>query len=365
MRKVILPTILALFLTIALQAQTTRNYSLKANMDDIRLDMNGDVINEKIPFSPEKGDTLLVQLYMDSLDFRINTDIDSLHILLHKDDNALVTIEKEGMHPIILNILNGIETVNLEFDSSRNPKLKFAYEKGYGNPYLQKLKTDYNLDSIAAPAKNDIERVKLISSWVHNLWQHDGDNQPEKSDAIYILEEVKKGKRYRCVEYGIVTTACLNALGLPSRTLSLKTKDAETTPYGAGHVVMEVFLKDMNKWIMVDPQMDAIPYSEGKPLNAVEFQRAMTEKKDLVIESGDPEFIQGQYEGWIYPYLYYFSYSFDNRENIPAAEVIKYNDKTQIMLVPIGAKEPTVFQLKYPIDYCIYSNSISDFYNIP
>jgi hypothetical protein len=35
------------------------------------------------------------------------------------------------------------------------------------------------------------------------------------------------------------------------------------------------------------------------------------------------------------------------------------------MLVPLGAKNPTVFQIKYPLDYLIYTNSLKDFYQIP
>lgn len=365
MQKNILFTVLVLFITLSIQSQT-KSYSLKANLDNIKLNMNGNELEEKLPFSTQKSDTLLIQLGFESLDLRLDTDMDSVRLFLKKDQSAFVSIQKEGMRPLLLKICNGVDLLNIGFDvTSQNTELKFAYEKNINNPYLQRLRTDYSLDSITAPAKNDIERVQLVSSWVHNLWQHDGYNQPAKNDALYILEEVKKGERFRCVEYGIVTTACLNALDLPSRTLSLKTKDAETTPSGAGHVVMEVFLKDMKKWIMVDPQMDAIPFSEGVPLNAVEFQKVMTDKKELTVESSDPEFSQAQYEAWIYPYLYYFSYPFDNRENMPADKVIRYKGKTQIMLVPKGAKNPTVFQIKYPINNCIYTNSILDFYNIP
>jgi hypothetical protein len=35
------------------------------------------------------------------------------------------------------------------------------------------------------------------------------------------------------------------------------------------------------------------------------------------------------------------------------------------MLVPIGATNPTIFQIKNKIDYCIYTNSLNDFYESP
>ena len=67
------------------------------------------------------------------------------------------------------------------------------------------------------------------------------------------------------------------------------------------------------------------------------------EKKDIQILSDDKELNPDQYIAWIYPYLYYFSHKFDNRENIPKEDKIKINGKSDIMLVPIGAKNPTIF----------------------
>ncbi|MDR1054268.1 MAG: hypothetical protein LBL90_00170 [Prevotellaceae bacterium] len=83
------------------------------------------------------------------------------------------------------------------------------------------------------------------------------------------------------MEYGIVTTACLNSIGIKSRIFALKTKDSEIRPYGAGHVLLEVFLNDLDKWIMVDPQWDIIVYIDGMTLNTVELQDAVTNRKDI------------------------------------------------------------------------------------
>jgi len=101
---------------------------------------------------------------------------------------------------------------------------------------------------------------------LHNQWQHNGNNEPHKNDVTSILEEVKEGKNFRCVEYGIVVAACLNSIGLKARQLNLKTKDVETTEYGAGHVVTEVFLNDLKKWMFIDGQFDAMPLLDGIPL---------------------------------------------------------------------------------------------------
>lgn len=347
-------------------AQSDKTPILKANSDMVRIIVNSSISDETMPFSAERSDTIRVPINVPSLDFALYTDIDSIKSNIPVNSSFAFNIRKTGMKPLVIIIRNGIETDEITFDTTnRDNNLRFAYENGSENPYLQRLKTEYPIDNIAHTSKNDLEKVQKITSWIHGLWEHDGNNTPKQSDALYILEEVKKGQRFRCVEYGIVATACLNSIGLPSRTLALKTKGVETTPSGAGHVVMEVFLKDLNKWVMVDPQWDVIPCLNNVPLNAVELQDAITKKKDIEILTNDKELSVEQYEGWIYPYLYYFSYKFDNREGVPKDERIRINGKSDIMLVPLGAKEPSVFQGSYPIDYCLYTHSISDFYGKP
>ena len=138
----------------------------------------------------------------------------------------------------------------------------------------------------------------------------------------------------------------------------------ETSQYGAGHVLLEVYLNDLNKWVLLDPQWDAMPLLNGVPLNAVEFQKAITESyKEIEIRTS-VEISKRHYVDWIYPYLYYFDISFDNREGTEV-NLNNINGKRRLMLVPVGEKNPTVFEINNAIDDCIYTNSLSDFYERP
>ncbi|OON65671.1 transglutaminase domain-containing protein [Hymenobacter sp. CRA2] len=253
----------------------------------------------------------------------------------------------------------------LRFDGAR-PAAPFAfrYEAGRDNAYLAQLRQQYHLDAVVQGAKNDTERALRLLHWVHQQWNHNGSNEPTKNDALSILEEVKQGKQFRCVEYGIVATSCLNAYGLKSRVLGLKTKDVETTDSGAGHVLLETWLPDQQKWVLLDGQWDVMPVLRGKPLNAVEFQQAIARNcKDLEIRSLSGTSKMG-YVTWIAPYLYYLDVKFDNREGL-GLERGNVNGKSSLMLVPAGAKEPTVFQVRYPINYCVYTRSLAAFYAKP
>ncbi len=339
---------------------------VKSHSNNIRLNLDGEIYEEEVAFGEfAEGDIILLNAYNENYVFGIYTDVDSFESNIPMNSSMTINLVKDEYPPVVIKVKNGLDLEKLTFDSTtRDDKLKYIYEENQDSPYLRKLRAEYPIDSLANLGNTELDKARIIASWVHNLWEHDGQNVPEKNDALYILEEVKKGKRFRCVEYGIVTTACLNAIGLKSRTLSLRTKDAETRPTGAGHVVMEVFLNDLNKWIMIDPQYDLIVHLNNIPLNAVELQEAITQNKPLEFWTSE-EGSQVIYIPWIYPYLYYFTFPFDNRENISSDERLLINGKSNIMLVPIGAKEPKVFQKLYPIDYCIYTHSINDFYREP
>jgi len=251
----------------------------------------------------------------------------------------------------------------LKFDTeSKNAGITFWYEQNDNNEYLNLLRSQYPIDSLVKDVPADTEKALIILNWVHRQWKHDGGNEPLHNDAISILAEAKEGKNFRCVEYGTVVTACLNAVGLKARVLALKMKDAETIESGAGHVAAEVFLNDLQKWVFIDGQFDAMPLLDGIPLNAVEFQKAIAENFDqLEVKSSLTDKVE--YTQWIYPYLYYFDVYFDNREGIEKKQRI--DGKSSLMLVPLGAKLPTVFQIKYPLDYLLYTHSLKDFYSNP
>lgn len=227
----------------------------------------------------------------------------------------------------------------------------------YEHNYLDKLRQKFRLDSLINNQMDELQIVEVVMKWVSELWEHNGENEPRHFDPLFILEEVSNGKQYRCVEYAIVLNGCLNALGLYSRILSLKTQDCETREYGAGHIVVEVYIPKLEKWIMADPQFNVVPYVDKIPINAVEF--ALNKNKSVQINhSFGNDF---SYSDWIMPYLFYFTVNFDNRVN----DNRSYKEKKQLMLGPINAKIPTVFQRIHPIGDVQYTNSLKAFYIVP
>jgi hypothetical protein len=225
------------------------------------------------------------------------------------------------------------------------------------------LRNKYNLKELVSSAKDDYEKLRLITAWVLKQWGHNGDNKPSKSDPLTILKEASEGKRFRCVEYAKVVAGCARSLGFPSRVLALKRIDIETAGSGAGHVVAEVWLEQFNKWVFVDGQWGAIPETDGIPLNAVEFQNAIGRKvPDLKIRFAKQN-DKLEYLGWVAPYLYYFDFNLDQRYYRGVTEEERITGSNgKIMLVPKGANKPKVFQIKHPIKNCVYISNPKVFY---
>lgn len=139
--------------------------------------------------------------------------------------------------------------------------------------------------------------------------------------------------------------------------------DVETRETGAGHVVAEAYLADLKKWVMIDGQWDVTPVLNGQPLNAVELQRALVIKNPTVgvdsFSSAEPN----GYFRWILPYLFYFDTKIDGR--FGSGKQVYARHSEAVILGPVGAKVPTVFQQVYPLKNDFYTHSLEAFYAPP
>lgn len=251
----------------------------------------------------------------------------------------------------------------LTFDEESTGKYPIKYHSRENEPSKIELRKTFRLDSVVAGSKNDFEKVLKIQSWVQSQWKHDGDNVPEKADAMYILQEAQKGRRFRCVEYSLVASECLQSLGFITRGLGLMTRDINEVNYGAGHVLNEVYLNDLQKWVMIDPQYDVILTRNGIPLNAVELQSAIAAKEPVELINPNSTITKEEYLDWVGPYLYYFTTSL-NKGPVSITDRL-LSRKKELTLVPKGAENPKYFQRLMRLTTAYFTNSTGDFYPKP
>jgi len=256
---------------------------------------------------------------------------------------------------------------NINFDNNNKSNYTFIYPDTLGDLILRQIRVENNLTQLVVKANSDKEKALLILNWTHSQWTHSGSNTPSKFDALTILKEAKLGESFRCVEYGIVAKSALLSIGIKARSLGLQTKDVETCKFGAGHALSEVWLSDLNKWALIDGQFNIMPVLNNVPLNAVEFQKAIIDKKPFILLNSKGEISKKEYSAYmnfIPHYLFYFTIGFDQRE-VASGEKHKVEGKSSLMLVPLTAKQPTVFQKKFPNTDYVYTNSLGDFYSKP
>lgn len=335
---------------------------INANSDIADYRVNKDWIKGQWKISSKvEFDEIIIPCFNDNQEFEFKTDLASIifDIKAREKKKFFVQLKDKSL---ALTIVKGVKLdfTPLTFSNSKSNNVFQFWHTNINDKYSSVLRVKYKLESIVSYAKDDTEKVLKMLHWVHNRWSHNGINTPPKNDALTILDLAEKGSNFRCVEYGIVLKECLNAIGLKSRTIALKQKNVETIKYGAGHVATEVFLNDLQKWIFVDPQWNAMPMINNIPLNAVEFQKAISKNySDLLIKPLS-EVPKSFFCYWIFPYLYYFDINFDNT-NMNR----QINEKSSLMLLPKGAKEPKVFQIDLELDYLLFTNSLEVFYRKP
>jgi transglutaminase-like putative cysteine protease len=225
---------------------------------------------------------------------------------------------------------------------------------------IAKLKID--------PNSSELEKAKTILGYAHRLFTHNGDNQPSSSDPVTIIEEALDGKELRCVEYCILGNALLWAYAIPARVVGLKTSDVETREYGAGHVVVEFWSKDNQKWIMCDVQAGIIPMKHKLPLSAFEFGEQLTQHAsvDYLSVKGSRFGITKNsfadmhaYVDWVKEYLFFLDTAID----VTFKNVDRQKQKIA-MLVPLDIAPPKMFQNMFEMN-AVYTHSVLDFYAQP
>ena len=172
---------------------------------------------------------------------------------------------------------------------------------------LSRLREEYSLDSIAAGARTEIERLCLLRDWVHGRFAHHSHNVPAMFDTLYILEKAHGGKQFRCVEYSFVLADVYRAMGWPARLVRLEGRSG-------AHVVTEVYSQVFGKWLMMDGQHSAhVLLGEAPadvPADVSEFREAVVTQRSSELE---PRLADGtlDYIEWNAGYLEYLMYAQD------------------------------------------------------
>ena len=336
----------------------------KSDYTDYRV--GGDWYRGYWSIAPEVAhDTLFITCYEPSERFMFKTDMDSIQFDLSAGtvENFYIKMD-EGSYAHTIVIGSSFKPNHIRYDEMGTSDYEIKYQVE-NNDYLEELLSTYPLDFIRDDM-SDTDIVLAVLNWTHNRWDHNGNNAPSKNDAITILNEASEGQQFPCFAYAIVLRDQLTALGYNARTVYLKTEDAAHRYGSPGHVATEVFLDDLQQWVFVDGQFNVLPMLHGHPLNAVQFQHAISNNYDEfeLASLSDDITSKKNYVSFVYDYLFYLDTTLDNRYE--PQERFTIENKRSMMLVPVGADELTHIDFwDMDVDYCVYTHSLRDFYAKP
>ena len=175
-----------------------------------------------------------------------------------------------------LNAVQGNYCVRIRLREGRDdPPPDMTWESA-DHPRAQSLR-----DLIPRRIGNGVDRftqVRELSSWLASSWEHSGSRRatvyaPWDAETILAWGGSQRGHNDErpiamCVHYAVAFVSACQALRIPARCAVLM----GTPNTYDGHFVAEVWFEEYRKWVMVDPNIDAILFRNGQPLSIEEIQ---------------------------------------------------------------------------------------------
>ncbi len=123
--------------------------------------------------------------------------------------------------------------------------------------------------------------LKFVDTAFYNKCTRTSIFVPQRPSKIMDFCKYKH-LRGRCYNDAILFNFLSQVNGFKTRNVSLDALDGYG---GSGHAVVEVWIPDLEKWVLVDAQNLAIFYDgHGNPMSALEIRKSLIENKDFNIQ---------------------------------------------------------------------------------
>jgi transglutaminase-like putative cysteine protease len=177
------------------------------------------------------------------------------------------------------NVYSGILKMMDDFrDDGLEVQIKYRLEDDYSE-----LKNTYHLNEIAGGG-SDFQKALNLLGWISSHIYHYGNyDNHVKNTAMDLLEYAfDKGINcgINCRSLSLALTECLLAIGIKARTVYI----LPFSPYDFdNHVVCEAWIKELNKWVMLDPTYNLyVSDKEGTPLGVVELRQKLADQEEII-----------------------------------------------------------------------------------
>jgi transglutaminase-like putative cysteine protease len=246
----------------------------------------------------------------------------------------------------MLNIYTGLLKMMDDFqDDGTDVTIKYLLDADY-----QELSRAYNLYNVAGN-EDDFNKAANLLKWISSNIHHYGNYDNHVKHTAMDLFEYSFGKGSQkginCSSLSVALTECLLAIGLKARTIFIM----PFSPYDFdNHVVCEVWIKTLNKWVMFDPTYNLCVFHNNEPLNVLELRKLLADKEDVTFNNdanynGDP-INKDEVIEYYAKDLFYFMFS-----DIQGSDSDNISGRRYIHVAPIGydTKKANLANIDYRI----------------
>ena len=111
------------------------------------------------------------------------------------------------------------------------------------------------------PDWNTVDTIVALRHWARTqqssdrqLWRFPPEADSGDVDPGILLEQQHALTPGACRRFGYILAGALVSAGIPARLVSLQALFTD----GSGHIMVEAWVDDLNKWILVDPTADTM-----------------------------------------------------------------------------------------------------------
>lgn len=201
------------------------------------------------------------------------------------------------------------------------------------------IRNYFQLDTLYDEKASTWENTLAIAKFVATNVPHANQTiQPEKKNAIYLWEYTKNAEpAFNCRLHSIMLFELLSAVGIDATYITCMPKDKKDKDC---HVVNQVWIPELEKWVMVDSDMGGCyaTDSDGNLLSLQEMRNFYINDRHICYHPQFGDAVDKDF--WYYDYMAKNTYWFSCWENIhfdQESSAWKDNDR-YIHLVPEGFK---------------------------
>ncbi len=261
------------------------------------------------------------------------------------NDNDLVSLRKDKKYQALLAMVKERQPLNVlkksapyAQDSVKMDTL-FSYESK-DSKCLSMVREYFKLDSVAGQG-DELSKILNLLHFAHDNIRHDGSNRAfAEMDAIDLYNYYKTtGKGVNCRQLAISLCEMYLSMGIPARYVTCMPADSLDFEC---HVINTVWSDQLQKWLYIDPTMDAWVMDEnGTMLSIAEVRdRLMNDLPLVLCETANWNHESQQTKEYYLDYymaknLYYFVCKKYSRFN-PESDYRPNPAEEDIRLIPVG-----------------------------